>query len=327
MDPPPAPMDSTATMGWRRGRPPRVRSLEIWRLPGEDEADVGGGAAHVEADGAIDAEVPGDAAGRGHPRRRPGGGETERQLAQRLRRGHASRGVEQVQPRPGRLRGVESIEVARGQRHDAGAQGRRRGALVLTRLGIHSVRECHEGEAPAQPLAERLLVSGIGVRVQQRYRDRLGAAVLDAANDFVDRAGVHRIEHPAIVIEPLAHFEPELGRHLGGELGRKVEAVEVAPVLASDGQGVGEASSGDEGDLREIVLDDGIGHERGAVNQVVHVRPDQIDRPERGQQPGHAILGAGRDLGDSGGATRAVHRDHVGERAADVDSDPPIRRS
>ena len=33
MEPPPAPMDSTATMGWRKGRPPSERSLEMCASP------------------------------------------------------------------------------------------------------------------------------------------------------------------------------------------------------------------------------------------------------------------------------------------------------
>ena len=33
MEPPPAPMDSTATMGWRKGRPPSERLLEMCASP------------------------------------------------------------------------------------------------------------------------------------------------------------------------------------------------------------------------------------------------------------------------------------------------------
>ena len=162
--------------------------------------------------------------------------------------------------------------------------------------------------------------------MQQRHRDRRGAALPDAPEHIFDRAWVHRLENPAFVIEPLGHLEAELGRHLGHKLGRKVETVEVEPVLASDGQGIGKASGGDQGNLGEIALDDGVGHEGRTVDQVIHVRPSEIDRLERGEQAGHAVVGAGRNLGDPRVTARPIHRDHVRKRATDIDSDPPSAR-
>ena len=192
--------------------------------------------------------------------------------------------------------------------------------------GLIRLDSATKGNRLRSPLAQRLLVGGIGVGVQQGHRHRRGAALLDAPERLVDRSRIHRFENLPLMIESLPHLETALGRHLGGGLGRKVETVEVAPVLAPDGQGVGEPSGGDQGDLGEIVLDDGVGHQSGAVDQVVHVRPCEIHRPERGQQAGHAVVGAGGNLGDPGVATRPVHRNHVRERAADVDSDPPSAR-
>ena len=274
-------------------RPAAERSVaRDLRLAGEDQADIGRGAPHVEADGVIDAKLAGDPARGGDAGRGAGGGKSERQLAKRIRRGHAAGGVEQVQPRPRRLLGVEPVEVARGERHDPGAQRRGCGALVLPGFRIDSIRQRDEGEAFAQPLAQRLLVGGIGVGVQQRHRDRRRAAGFDAPDRLVDRLRIHRFEHLAFVIEPLVHLEAERVRHLGGELGRKVEAVEVEPVLTRDGEGVGETPGGNQGDIGEVVLDDGVGHEGGAVDQVLDVRPREIDGAERGQQPGHTVIGA-----------------------------------
>ena len=79
-------------------------------------------------------------------------------------------------------------------------------------------------------------------------------------------------------------------------------------------------------DFREIVLDDRVGHEGGAVDQVVHVRPFEIDGAERGEQTGYAVVGAGGNLGDPRIGMRSAHRDHVSERAADIDSDLPSAR-
>ena len=128
------------------------------------------------------------------------------------------------------------------------------------------------------------------------------------------------------MIEPLVHLEAQPGRHLGGKLGREVEPVEVAPVLAPDGEGVGKAAGGDQGDLGEIVLDDGVGHEGGAVDQILHLLPCETDGTERGQQSGHAVVGTGGNLCDSRLGVRAIDRDHVRERAADIDPDPPSDR-
>ena len=308
-------------------RPAAERSVaRHLRLAGEHQADIGRGASHVEADGVIDVELAGDPARGGDAGRGAGGGKSERQLAQRIRRGHAAGGVEEMQPRPRRLLGVEPIEVARGERHDPRAQRRGCGALVLPGLRIDSIRQRDERESFAQPLAQRLLVDGIGVGMEERHRDRSRATGFDAPDRVVDRSRINRLEHPAFVIDPFVHLEAQRIRNLRGELGREVEAVEVEPILTRDGEGVGEAPGGDQGDLGQIVLDDGVGHEGRAVDQVLDVRPCEIDGPQSGQQSGHTVIGAGRHLCDSRVEARAADRDHVRERAADIDAYPPSVR-
>ena len=185
-----------------------------------DQADIGGGAAHVEADGALDPQRPGHAAGRGHACGGARGGKSERQVAQRRRRSHAARGVEEVQPGVSGLLRLQVVEISRRQRHDAGAQRRGRRPLVLPRLGIDPVRERDEGEALAQPRAQGLLVRGVGVGMQQRDGDRLGPARLDAPDRVCHRVRVQCGHDPAVVVEPLAHLEAALRGHLGLELGR-----------------------------------------------------------------------------------------------------------
>ena len=231
-----------------------------------------------------------------------------------------------MQPRADRLRGVEPFEIARGQRHDPGAQRSRRGAFVLPGLRIDPVRERDEGDTLAQPRTQCLLVGSIGIGVHQRYRDRRGAALVDAPNRLVDRPRIHRFENPTFVIEPLAHLEAKLGRHLRGQLGRKIEAVEMSPVLAPDGEGVGKPAGGDQGDLGQVVLDDGVGHEGRSVDEIIHVRPCETDRPERVQQSGHAVVGPRTNLRDPRVGAVSIDCDDVGERAADVDSDLPSAR-
>ena len=64
------------------------------------------------------------------------------------------------------------------------------------------------------------------------------------------------------------------------------------PVLTRDGEGIGETAGGNQGDIGQIVLDDGVGHERRAVDQILDVRPLEIHRPKRGEQAGHTVIGA-----------------------------------
>ena len=308
-------------------RPPAQRAVaRDLRLAVQDQADIGGGAAHVEADGALQPERAGHAAGGGDAGGGTGRGEAERQAAQRLRRCHAAGGMEQVQPGRLRLRPLQVVEIGRRQRHDAGAQRRRRHALILPRFRVDPVRERDEGKARAQPLAQRLLVGGVGVGVQQRHGDRLGAALLDARNRVLHRVRVQRDENAAVMVEPLGHLEAPRGRHLGRELGRQVEPVKMTPVLTPDREGVREPPGRDQRDLGVVVLDDGIGDDRGAVDQIVHLRPGEIHGTERRHQPGDAVVAAGGNLRDSHAATRAVHGDHVGKRAADIDTDLPSHR-
>ena len=231
-----------------------------------------------------------------------------------------------MQPGVVRLRRFQVVEIGRCQRHDAGAQRRGRRPLVFPRLGIDPVRERDEGEALAQPRAQRLLVRRVGVGMQQRDGDRLRPARLDAPDRVRHRVWVQRGHDPAVVVEPFGHLEAARGGHLGRELGRQVEAVEVAPVLAPDCERVREATRRDQRDLRVVALDDGIGDDGGAVDQVVHLRPRQIDRVERSQQAGDAVVGAGGNLGGPDLGARPVMGDHVGKRAADIDADLPSLR-
>ena len=90
-------------------------------------------------------------------------------------------------------------------------------------------------------------------------------------NRFVHRARFHRLEHPAFVIDSFVDFEAKLPRNLGRGLGGKVEPVEVKPVLPRDGKGVRKTTGGDQGDVGEFPLDDRVGHEGRAVDQIVHV--------------------------------------------------------
>ena len=296
------------------------------RFAVEDQADIGGGAAHVEADGTLDPECAGHAARCSDAGSRARGGEAERQVAQGRGRCHAAGGMEEVQAGFLRLCPLQIVHVRRRQRHDSGAECRRRRPFVLAGLGIDPVRERDVGDPCAQALAQRLLVGRVGVGMEQRHGNRLRTTRCDARDRVFDRRRVQRDQDPAVVVEPLGHLEAAFGGHLGRELGRQVEPVEVAPVLAPDRERVRKAARGDQGDIGMVALDDGIGDDGRAVDQIVHVRPCEIDRAECCHQSDDAIVGAGGNLRGSHLATRPVHGDHVRKRTADIDTDLPSIR-
>ena len=236
------------------------------RLAVEDQADIGGGAAHVEADGTLDSKRARHTARCSDAGRRARGGEAERQVAQGFGRCHAAGGVEEVQAGFLRLCPLQIVHVRRRQRHDSGAECRRRRPFVLAGLGIDPVRERDVGDPCAQALAQRLLVGRVGVGMEQRHGNRLRTTRCDAPDRVFDRRRVQRDQDPAVVVEPLGHLEAAFGGDLGRELGRQVEPVEVAPVLAPDRERVRKAARGDQGDLRMIALDDGVGDDGRAVD-------------------------------------------------------------
>ena len=117
--------------------------------------------------------------------------------------------------------------------------------------------------------------------MHERNRNRARAARLYLPNRFVHRARFHRLEHPAFVIDPFVDLEAKLPRNLRRGLGWQVEPVEMEPVLPPDGQGVRETARGHQGDVGEIALDDRVGHEGRAVDQIIDVGPCEIHRTER----------------------------------------------
>ena len=288
-----------------------------------DQADVGRGAAHVEADDVIEVELAGDARGGGDAGSGAGHGEPERQIPERLRGRHAAGGVEQVNPRAGRGALGEGVEIAGGERHDARAQDRGRGPLVLARFGIDAIGQRHVGKATAQPLAEPFFMRGIGIGVDQRHGDGLGPALFCLA-DRSFRVGVReRLEDLPIRVEPFVYLEAAFGRNERRKLRQDVEAIELTPVLPSDGERVGKPPGRNQRDLGEMALDDGVGDHRRSVDEIADLRPIESNRGEGLDQAVDLVARSRRDLGDPGLAQLRPDRNDVGEGSADVDSNPP----
>ena len=128
------------------------------------------------------------------------------------------------------------------------------------------MRQCDLGQHFAQARADPLLEFRIGVGVQQGDRHRLGAACHDFLRQRRDLVIAWFAQHRAVAVATRGDLETQVRRHLRRRLGRQVEAVEVAPVLAPDGEGIAEAFRGNQRDLGQAALDDGIGDRGGAVD-------------------------------------------------------------
>jgi hypothetical protein len=84
-----------------------------------------------------------------------------------------------------------------------------------------------------------------------------------------------------------------------------------------------EALGGDQRHGLDAVLDDGVGHQRRAVHEVVDVDGGQARSGKRRLDAGDGIVALRRHLDRAQFARRGPERDEVGEGAADVDADLP----
>ena len=180
----------------------------------------------------------------------------------------------------------------------------------MLRLSRHGVEATESDLARVSPMAKRrsrvgaerahedeLRGGGLGTVAAADAPEASGVSdtvPVGGAMDGVGEArgvdeGLHQPHPMAESSWPVRGQAPLAQRRCLGGLGWKVEMVEVAPVLASDdGQGVGEAPGGDQGDSGEIVLDDGVGHQGGAGYGGEYLSDDQMmaNLPQEGQSCG-----------------------------------------
>ncbi len=167
---------------------------------------------------------------------------------------------------------------------------------------------------------------GIGVGMQQRYRDGLRARLHHLVNHKIDGICIERLDDAAGMIQPLGQFKPAVRRNLRLHLGIEIQAIEVTPVLTADLDRVGKSFRRNQRDLVKVILDNGIRHHRRTMNQIVDVRPGQSDGFKRREKPLHTIVSPGVDLCRSDFSAAGIQCNHVGESTADVDSNLPSLR-
>ena len=239
-----------------------------------------------------------------------------------LGRGHAARRMHDVQARAFHL-ALQAVEVAGGDRHDRGVEHGRRGALELARLGIHFVRQRDERQRRRQCLADRALMRRIGIGMEERDGDAFHAGRLDAGHRVGNRGVVGRQHGRAGMIDTLGQADAPIRRHLRGAARRQVEAIEVLASAAADIEHVLEAARRHQRHRIDPILDDGVGDQGGAVDEIVDFLGREAGGGEGGQDAGDGIVALGRHLDRPDFAARRQQGDQIGEGAADVDADLP----
>ena len=167
----------------------------------------------------------------------------------------------------------------------------------------------------------------IAVGVQITHRHRLDAGTLQFGDRGIERDAIEWRLDAAIGAHAFRHTEAQCSRH---KLFRRRHAQIVTVVLQALAHfdDVAMAFGRQQPDLGTLVLKQSIGGDRGAMDDTLGLAQQAAARQlQHVRQPikaGHhadrGILRRGRDFYQCG-AAGVVHRDKVGERAADIDAD------
>ena len=228
---------------------PTSISVESRELAVLDEADLGGRAAHVERHHVLVAVRRGDGAGGDHARGGAGLHHVDGPGLGRGRGHHAAVGLHHVEGRGGAERvqpRFQRVHVAGDDRHDGGVHRGGAGAQVLAVLRAHvrrdgQVRRRAAPRARSRPTARSWAGFRVGVQQADRRRPRrlLAAAVARPDARLVE---LERLQHAALVVEPLGHLEAPATRHQRRGL-LQMDVVEARADLAADLQDVAEAAA------------------------------------------------------------------------------------
>ena len=138
-----------------------------------------------------------------------------------------------------------------------------------------------------------------------------------------DRGGVGRQHGRAGMVDALGQADAPIRRHLRGAARRQVEAIEMLASAAADIEHVLEAARRHQRHRLDAILDDGVGDQGRAVDEIVDFLGREAGGGERRQDAGDGIVALGRHLDRPDFAARRQQGDQVGEGAADVDADLP----
>ena len=245
------------------------------RLAVIDQADLGGGAAHVERQHLVEAALAGQRRGQDGAAGRARFDQADRELARGLERGEAAaRGDEEegTAHAPLAQRLVEAAEIAVHHRLDVGVGDRGRPALVLADLGrdLAGQRDRYAGQQLAQDIARAPLVLAVEIGVHVADGDRLDAGSLELGRECPHRRLVERDQHVAAAVHAFRHAKAPFARHQRRRLPHE-DVVLLEAVLEGDLDGIAEALGDDQRRLGALALDDGVGRERRAVDDQAEV--------------------------------------------------------
>jgi hypothetical protein len=297
------------------------------RLVVVDQADLRGGAAHVEGQRAAFAGARRDLGREDGTAGGAGFDQPHRKLARRLDRGQAAARGDEIDRAAEALRlqrRLHAAEIAVHQRLHIGIRHRGAGAFVLAHFRAHLARQRHPqvGQRRLQDLARAPLVRRVDVGMQIRDRDALDALGAQERHERAHRRLVQRQSHLAVHVDALRHGQAQGARHQRLRL-LDGQVVLVVAALVGDIEHVAEPLGRDQRRARAAPLDHRVGGERGAVHEHVDVGEAQ---PRVAEDDAHASEHAllrpdrrGEHLARE--ALSACLENHVGERAADIDGE------
>ena len=175
---------------------------------------------------------------------------------------------------------------------ERGIDRRRDHPAIFARDRVELVAERDRNARPfaLDDLADAPLMRGIDDRPQEADGDRLDAALLQVAHGL-DHVGLAE-RRPLVAqrIDPAAHLAGPVARHEGLRI---VDEHRVGPLARrlAQGQHVGVPGIADEADRRHLAFDQGVGRDRGAVD-------DQFHLGEKIAQAHAVVLGGEREAID-----------------------------
>jgi hypothetical protein len=311
--------------------PVGARHLERTRalgLTAVDQADLRGGAAHVERQHALERALARDP---GREQRAAGGSgldQPHREARRDLERGEPAARHHQQQ----RARHAERVQLGAQPEQIAlhhrphvrvGAGGRE--ALVLADLRAHLARKADGDvgrELSAQDLGGALLVLRPGIGVHEADRDRVDPLGGKALADRTHRALVELAQNAPAAVEASGHREAQ-GARDEWERAFHVDVVLLEALLVSHFEDVAQALGGDECGPGALALDERVRRQGSSVDEDGNFRRRKAGSGEHAPNAfQHAHLRRRRRQHLDRVAARRALEDHVGERAADVGRQP-----
>ena len=307
----------------RADRDPVDFEVGAFEQPAGAEADIGGGAAHVEGDRLLEASLARGREAAGRAARWPGEDGADRIRTGRGRAHRAAVGLHDAQAgRPRRERSERCFQPGEVLAHDRREVGvGRSGAhpLELAVLGQHQMGSGDGEPAGLGALHGDALVDGIDEGEDEADRERARARAGDAVEHALQFALVQRLGDFAVGGDPLGDLEAQPGgdQRLGPH---RVQRVEIGARLAADRESVAEALGREQRGGRAGASQQRVGGDRRAVHDLVRPPTEFADALDHGAA---GIIGRGRALGQL--HAPVIDVDEVGESAAHVDAKQPHR--